>query len=297
MTESATITVRTADDRELEVFVEGPEDGLVLLFHGGTPSAFHRFALLSEAAAERGLRLVMSSRPGYGESTPDPGRSVAAVAADSTAILDTLGADRFVTLGWSGGGPHALACAALLPERCAAAAVLAGVAPYGAEGLDWLGGMGPENVEEFGAAQAGVDTLTPYLENQREQLRDVTSDQVAGALGGLVSDVDKAALTGDFAEYVAGSFRRAVLHGIAGWRDDDLAFAAPWGFKLDPMQVPVAIWQGREDRMVPYDHGVWLADHVAGATSHLYPDEGHVSLIQRTADILDDLGELSALRR
>lgn len=152
----------------------------------------------------------------------------------------------------------------------------------------WYAGMGPENVEEFEAAVAGSETLTSYLEGQREHLGHVTGEEVAEALGGVVSDVDKAALSGDFAEHVARSFRRAVLHGVEGWRDDDLAFVMSWGFPLDAISVPVVIWQGGEDKMVPYDHGVWLSGHVRGARSHLHRDEGHLSLIQRIGDILDD---------
>ena len=137
------------DGRRLEVLVEGPADGLPLLVHTGTPSAPVRYGPLIDAATRLGLRTVVLSRPGYAEATPRPGRSVADVAGDVAAVLDAMGAGRFVTIGTSGGGPHALACAALLPDRCAAAACVAGVAPYPAEGLDWLAGMGRENVEEF----------------------------------------------------------------------------------------------------------------------------------------------------
>ncbi len=136
---------------------------------------------------------------------------------------------------------------------------------------------------------AGVEALTTYLDSQREHLRDVTADQVAEALGGLAPEVDRSALTEDFAEYMAESFQRAMLSGIEGWRDDDLAFVAPWGFDLDAITVPVAVWQGGVDLMVPFAHGLWLTEHVAGATSYLFADEGHLSLMQRVGDILDDL--------
>ncbi|HET6213032.1 MAG TPA: alpha/beta hydrolase, partial [Micromonosporaceae bacterium] len=222
-----------------------------------------------------------------------PGRTVADAAADTRAVLDAYGHDRFVTLGWSGGGPHALACAALLPDRCAAAATLAGVAPYPADGLDWLAGMGPENVVEFGAATDGGAALTTYLEAEAAGLVGVTGDEVAQALGGLVSDVDTASLTGEFAAVVAEMFRRAVSTGIAGWRDDDLAFVRPWGFELAGLGVPVAIWQGGQDRMVPYAHGTWLAGRIPGARAHLYPDEGHLSLVGQLGRILDDLLDLA----
>ena len=149
------------------------------------------------------------------------------------AILDHLGLDRFVTLGWSGGGPHALACAALLPDRCRAAASLAGVAPFDADGLDFLAGMGPENVEEFGAAAESRAALEAFLERARAATAtDITGEQVADALGGLIDDVDRAALTGELADVAGGDVpARALDLGLAGWRDDDLAFVAAVGLR------------------------------------------------------------------
>jgi pimeloyl-ACP methyl ester carboxylesterase len=153
--------------------------------------------------------------------------------------------------------------------------------------------MGPENIVEFGAAVDGVDRLTEYLEREAVVLRTVTGEDVAAALGGLVPEVDKAALTGEFAEVMAETFRRAVSTGIAGWRDDDLAFTRPWGFELGSIRVPIAVWQGAQDRMVPYDHGRWLAANIPGAQARLLDDEGHLSLVNHLDRILEDLIELS----
>jgi len=170
---------------------------------------------------------------------------------------------------------------------------MASVAPYGAAGLDWLAGMAPENVAEFGAAAKGEEPLSEFLESAAAGLRDVTGANVAAALGGLASEVDRSALTGGFENELAESFRRSVSTGIAGWRDDDLAFVRPWGFGLKNIRVPVAIWQGAQDRMVPYEHGRWLAANVPGAQSRLLDDEGHLSLVSyRTDRILEDLVEL-----
>ncbi|MDQ1510467.1 MAG: hypothetical protein QOG50_2311, partial [Actinomycetota bacterium] len=191
--------IQRGDGRVVELVSSGVVGDTTLVFHNGTPTAALLFAPLAECAARHGLSVVTFSRPGYAGSTAQPGRSVADVADDTAAVLDAVGADSFVTLGWSGGGPHALACAALLPERCRAAATLAGVAPYGADGLDWLAGMSEENVEEFSAALDGEEPLTRFLEAQAAVLRDVSASDVADALGGLVSPVDKAALTGEFA--------------------------------------------------------------------------------------------------
>lgn len=152
--------------------------------------------------------------------------------------------------------------------------------------------MGPENVEEFGAAMEGGDRLNEYLEQYAAVLRTVTGEGVAAALGELVSEVDKAALTGEFAELMAEAFRRSVSTGIAGWRDDDLAFVRNWGFNLEGMSVPVAIWQGAQDRMVPFDHGRWLAAHIPTAQSRLLEDDGHLSLVNHLDRIVEDLVEL-----
>lgn len=282
--------ITTPDGRDLEVVSAGPDDGRCLVWHSGTPSAAGIFAPALTEAVKRGLRFVTFSRPGYSASTALPGRTVGDVAADVTVILDALGFDSFFCAGQSGGGPHALACAALLPDRVLATATLAGVAPWPAEGLDWLSGMGPENLEEFGASMKGTEALTPFLEADAAHLRDVKPDDVAASLGGLIGDVDKLVLTGDYAEFMTASFRRAVSTGIAGWRDDDLAFVHPWGFEISAITTPVAVWQGGKDRMVPMAHGAWLASHIAGAEQHLLPPEGHLSLaLTRFGDVLDGL--------
>jgi pimeloyl-ACP methyl ester carboxylesterase len=283
------LVVPTPDGRELDVLRHGPSDGFPLVFHCGTPNAPAEFPPLFDAVTGRGWQVIAPARPGYAGSTRRPGRSVADATADTAAILDHFELDRFVTLGWSGGGPHALACAALLPERCGAAASLAGVAPFDAEGLDFLAGMAAENVEEFGAAARDHDELQAFIDRDAAALAQITGEQVADSLGGLVDDVDRAALTGEFAEAMAAMFRRALSTGTAGWFDDDLAFVKPWGFDLDAIAVPVSIWQGAQDRMVPFAHGRWLAAHVPGAEVHLYDDEGHLSLVSRLSQVLDSL--------
>ena len=290
-----TRVLATVDGRQLEVLSTGPEDGLVLLFHNGTPGGLVASPDMAAAAAERGLRTVMYARPGYGDSTARPGRRIADAAADVAAVLDGLGARQFVTVGWSGGGPHALACAALLPGRCLAAASLAGVAPLHAGGLDWMAGMGPENVAEFTAAGQGEAALTAFLEEAGAGLGQVTAQQVAEEMGGLISAADRAVVTAGFADYLAESFRLALRAGIAGWRDDDIAFVSDWGFPLEQAGgVPVAIWQGEQDRMVPFSHGAWLAGHIPGARAHLAHGEGHLTLAARSfGTVLDDLLDLA----
>ncbi|MEP7023689.1 MAG: alpha/beta fold hydrolase [Actinomycetota bacterium] len=294
------LTVPAGGGRTLEVLDFGPDTGLPLVFHDGTPGGLVAYGPMADVVAGLGLRLILYARPGYGASDPQPGRVIADAAADVTAILDQLGAGPFVTAGWSGGGPHALACAALLPGRCLAAATMAGVAPFDSPGLDWLAGMGPENIEEFRAALEGEAATSAFLSGAAGELREISGGQVVDGMGGLLSDVDKAVLSGDFGEFLAASMRAALSSGIAGWRDDDLAFVRDWGFEVTGLAgspVPVAVWQGAQDLMVPPAHGVWLAGQLPAARTHLLPDDGHLTLAATVfGDIIAELLELAGVR-
>jgi pimeloyl-ACP methyl ester carboxylesterase len=266
------------DGRGLEVEVSGPDGAPVLLLHHGTPSGAEQMRSIARVVHARGMRLVTTSRPGYGASTRLVGRTVADVVPDAAAVLDWLGVDTCLVAGWSGGGPHALACGALLADRVRGVLCIAGVAPYEAEGLDFLAGMGQDNVEEFGAALEGEQALRPWLDKQRPEMLAVTGDQVAAALGNLVPPVDVAVLTGEVADDLASEFRHALSSGVDGWLDDDLAFTRPWGFELADIAVPTYLWQGSEDLMVPFAHGRWLAERIPGVTAHLEQGEGHLSI-------------------
>jgi pimeloyl-ACP methyl ester carboxylesterase len=287
-------TVTTGDGRQLEYLDTGSAGSAgTLLFHVGTPNCAAIYTVIGAPAAELGLRVVSYSRPGYGRSTEQPGRSVADTVADAAAVLDRLGIEQFVTMGWSGGGPHALACAALLPDRCLAAASLAGAGPHGVSGLDFLAGMDEANVEEFSTAEAGFEPLDGYLRGLQGELGQVTGASISEGLAGLLSEVDRQALTGELADEMAAAMRRTMAAGIAGWRDDDLAFVKDWGFSLADIKVPVSVWQGEQDRMVPFAHARWLAGAVPGARPHLYPDEGHISLVSKAGSVLADLLDLA----
>ena len=285
------LRVSLDDGRALDVAVAGAADAIAFVFHHGTPGSAIVFEPFLQEVLARGLRYVASSRPGYGDSTRRPGRTVADCAGDTLAVIEQLGHERFYTAGWSGGAPHALACAALMPDRVLAAASIAGPAPRGAEGLDWLGGMGEENVEEFGAAMAGPDELRSYLEKVGPAFGSVTGDQIVAALGDLVGEVDKAALTGELGAFLAGNIRDGLRNGIWGWFDDDFAFVRDWGFDLGALAIPATVWQGAQDRMVPFSHGEWLAAH-APVRARLLPEHGHLSLaVASFPTILDDLVE------
>ena len=278
--------VSTADGRTLAVREAGAADGPVLLSQHGSPGSGRLYRTEIEGAERLGARLLAYDRPGYGGSTPNPGRNVADAAEDIAAILDALGAGRFATYGWSGGGPHALACAALLEGRCAAAATIAGAAPSDQPGLEFTDGMGEGNVEEFGKAREGREPLAAMLRQEAEGLASVTPDQLAEALAPHLSGPDAEALRGEMAEFLHGMILGGLAPGIDGWLDDDLAFVRPWGFDVSDIGAPVTIWQGGDDLMVPGEHGRWLASHVAGAEARLLPEEGHLTLFaNRIGDI------------
>lgn len=287
--------VEVGDGRVLDVWVEGDAAGDVVMWHHGTPGSGLQYPPFVEEARRRGLRLVTYSRPGYGDSSRQDGRSVGDCAADVARILDALDVERFFTGGGSGGGPHALACAALLPDRVASGVSVAGVTPYGAPGTDFLAGMGRENIEEFGAALEGPEALTRWMDEHAAEMGEAGSpDDLIAAMGDLVSEVDRASLTGDFGAFLVEDWHIALRNGYWGWFDDDLAFTRDWGFDPITIAVPVAVWQGRQDRFVPFAHGEWLAEHVPKARVHLYEEHGHLSLaIASFGEILDDLMDMA----
>jgi len=283
-------TITLPDGRALDMLTSGAEDGPVLVFHHGTPGSLLPRRVMVEQAAERGIRLVTYSRAGYGDSARRAGRTVADVADDVTAILDHLGVERAMTAGWSGGGPHALATGALLPDRIAGVLSIAGVAPYDADDLDFLAGMGEGNIEEFGAALKGEDQLRPLLDGMRAELKDATPAAIIAELSSLLPQVDRNQVTDESGEEMAANFREALKNGVDGWTDDDLAFTVPWGFDLSAIKVPTFVWQGSADLMVPFSHGQWLAANVPGATAHLLEGEGHLSVgVGAMPQMLDEL--------
>jgi len=252
------------------------------------------FRAIEHAAHRLGLRLVTTSRPGYGDSTRCPQRRVVDVVEDTRIVLDAVGAERCYVAGWSGGGPHALACGAHLADRVHAVLVIAGVAPYEAEGLDFLDGMGTDNVVEFGLALEGETALRPWLEGEAAQLREATAAAIVTTMGSLLPAIDREVLTEEFGADLAANFREGLRVGVDGWLDDDLAFTQSWGFALSEIAVPTVLWHGSEDLMVPFVHGEWLAERIAGVVAHLEEGQGHPSLgvgaIERMLEELVALG-------
>jgi pimeloyl-ACP methyl ester carboxylesterase len=291
MNDAAT-SVRMRDGRSVDVYQGGDPNGPAgtVLYHHGSPSSGIQSDKMQADATALGIRFVSATRAGYGSSTRREGRSVADCVTDAIDLLDALDVGRAWVLGWSGGGPHALACVALAPDRFPGAALIGGVAPYPAEGIDWFEGMGPENVEEFKMTLEDPENSIRSAERDGPVWAAITGAEVAEQFGGLIDDVDRGSLTGEFAEFVAASTREGLREGFWGWIDDDWAFTRDWGFDLGAISVPVHVWQGGHDKMVPFSHGGWLCDHIPSSCRHLYPEHGHLTLAVDTfPTILEEL--------
>ena len=287
--ETSTIFVRAVDGRELEVALAGPPDGEALFSHHGTPGAAEMLDPLVDAGAERNLRHITYSRPGYGRSSRHAGRTIASCVADVAAIADALGHERFYSVGSSGGAPHSIACAALLADRVIAAAAIASPAPIDAEGLDWTAGMGRENVAELAAARASDREFARYLENEAQSWVGASAEELAAEMGDVVSEADRRAMRGVLGEFMVRELAHSLSSGIWGWFDDDRALFADWGFELTHVRAPLRLWHGGEDRFVPSAHGEWLAARL-GVEARVLPDRGHLSGSQESyGEVLDAL--------
>jgi pimeloyl-ACP methyl ester carboxylesterase len=255
----------TGDGRRLSVDEWGdPHGNPVFLMHG-TPGSRLGPHPRGAVLYRRGVRLLAYDRPGYGHSTRMAGRTVADAAADVRTIADELGLERFAVVGRSGGGPHALACAALLPERVTRAAVLVGIAPRDAAGLEWHAGMTEANREDYAIADSGVDHLTEWYELRASAAR-VDPTSMLGFLDPLLPEADRRVMSDHgIRTMLVSNFAEAFRQSAAGWVDDTLAFTEPWGFGLDRIDVPVLLWHGALDVFAPIGHTRWLAERIRHA--------------------------------
>ncbi len=271
--------LKLSDGRTLHAYDTGADDAegrLAVFWHHGSPNIGAPPEPLFPAADRLGIRWVSYDRPGYGESTPRPDRDVASAAGDVCAVADVLGIDRFAVMGHSGGGSHALACAALLPDRVLGAVVVAGMAPFGAEGLDWFEGFGPGGAAQLRAAAAGRVALEKHLAESDDE-SDFTPE-------------DEAALAGEWSWFI-DVVRPALAGGMGGFIDDDLAGVGAWGFDPADVAAPTLFLHGCRDRVVPAAHGEWLARHCPSAELWLSPDDGHISVLHSGAASMEWLRE------
>jgi pimeloyl-ACP methyl ester carboxylesterase len=268
---------RTAGGRVVTFSHYGPSEGHRVVMHYGTPGTRQLSERATNVLARRNVQILVLDRPGYGESSRRPGRSVADVAEDVAMVADLHGWDRFAVWGGSGGGPHALACASLLADRVERCASVVGPAPYDADGLDWIGGMSPGNVEEFDRALEGEASYRPLVERlAREAVEAVRVGEVPLGPEYELPEADVAALRTRLAE--PGFLERTIaMHtgGVDGWIDDAMAFVKPWGFDPEAISVPVSVWYGPDDVLCPRAHAEWLLAHIPGAERHELP-AGHL---------------------
>lgn len=281
------------DDGFVEYVADGPDDARdLLIFHVGTPSAAVHWNGLARAAAAAGLRIASYSRAGYGTSPRRPGRSVADEAAITAALADRLGFDRFFTVGWSGGGPVALASAALLGARVRACLVMASLAPPREAGEVWASWIPPEQLGEWETLASG-DT-TALIADFRESV-DVFSRMTPRRLTAIGGPPDVRGLANaigvEIQPALVRSMRRAVSSGYFGYLDDNLAQARDWGFRVADIRVPVVVRHGELDRLVNMGHGRWLAETIPDARGVFYPDAGHGSIALPWAEVVGQLVE------
>ena len=268
------------DGRTLHAYDDtgaGNADGrLAVFWHHGSPNIGSPPAPLFPAAERLGIRWVSYDRPGYGGSTPHPDRDMASAAGYTSVVADALDINRFAVVGHSSGGSHALACAALLPERVLGVVSVAGMAPFGAEGLDWFEGFGPGGVAELRAAAVGRAALEKHLAESGED-------------PGFTPE-DEAALAGEWS-WLIGVVRPAIAGGMGGFIDDDLAAVGAWGFDPADIAAPALFLHGGRDRVVPASHGEWLARRCPSAELWLRPNDGHISVLDQSAAALAWLRE------
>ena len=281
-----TTFVHSADGRKVAVLETGNPHGKPVFLLHGTPGSRLGPRPRGRLLYKLGVRLITFDRPGYGRSDRLASRMVADVVPDVQAIADKLGLDSFAVLGRSGGGPHALACAALLPQRVTRAGVLVGLAPWAAEGLDWFAGMSDSNVREFTAAATQPAALTAQLAAVAAQIKaDPTSHVSTLSPEMPASDRRIMADTGIRA-LLAANFAEALRDSAAGWIDDDLAFCSPWGFDLADITAPVLLWHGEADVFSPVAHTRWLADRIPGAVLSIWPGSAHFAALEVVPDVL-----------
>jgi len=279
-------TVRTADGRQLSTQVYGDPDGRPVFLLHGTPGSRLGPHPRSAVLHRMGVRLISFDRPGYGGSDRFEGRRVADVAADVLTIADDHDLEQFSVVGRSGGGPHALACAALLPERITRVAVLVGIAPHGADGLDWFDGMAQSNVAEFTAAANSYADIVAHTREVASAVRADPASLIARLHAELPDSDRRVVADHGIRSMLIKSYAEALRTSDYGWIDDALAFCSPWGFDPASIPVPVLLWHGASDVFSPASHARWLADKIPNAAVVVQAGAAHFGALDVLPDIL-----------
>ncbi|MFE5114052.1 alpha/beta fold hydrolase [Streptomyces sp. NPDC056663] len=283
------------EGRVLEFAVRGPEHGPVVLFHHGMPGSAVPLDSVFDSATGRGYRVVTYSRAGYGASTPTPGRTVADTAEACRALMDHLGVDRYLVAGWSTGGPYALATAVADSPRVSGVLLIASFAPHDAEGLEFVAGMGVQNHVLFGSADKGPQEQRAVVSQMAAVVRDGDPADFVTGMASLLPEVDATEVNGAYGADNIAHMSHALAPGDEGWLEDLHALTTPWGFDPGGITVPVELWHGALDRMVPVSHGQWLAGHLPTVSAHFEGCHGHISIaVGRLGERLDRLRSRSS---
>ena len=279
--------VPVPDGRRLAVESLGdPEGNPVFLLHG-TPGGHNGPRPRGIVLYRLGIRLISYDRPGYADSDRNPDRTVASAAEDVRIIAEYFGLPRFSVVGRSGGAPHALACAALLPDQVISVAALGSLAPGDADGLEWMAGMTKSNQDAYGYAQTDQKALRAMLTEQAER--------VSKGSGGLLSALWSEMGSHDKEVVDDIALRRIIAHihvealsnnCVDGWMDDVIALSRPWGFEPAKITVPVKLWGGQDDVFSPIGHTYWLAERINGAEVEIGRGKAHFGTVEILPRIL-----------
>jgi pimeloyl-ACP methyl ester carboxylesterase len=279
--------VRVADGRQLMVERQGDPRGRPVFLLHGMPGSRLGPAPRGMVLYQRHMQLITYDRPGYGGSDRLPGRRVMDVAEDVRTIADSLGLERFAVAGRSGGAPHALACAALMPDRVTRSAALVSLAPWDAEGLDWFDGMAPSNVLAYSRAAADPDGLAESFISRSAEIRQ-DPVRLLDDLRQELTDSDRIVVNdAGIRMKLLANYREGLRTSAYGWIDDAIAFSRPWGFDPADITCPVMLWHGVKDVFSPVGHSRWLAGQIPGATAVLEPAAAHFDALAVLPDVLN----------
>jgi pimeloyl-ACP methyl ester carboxylesterase len=281
------LLISSADGRrELSVKISGNPTGTPVFFLHGTPGSRVGPSPRPQVLYKLGVRLISFDRPGYGWSTRQLSRRVADVAEDVDAIAQALDIDEFAVIGRSGGGPHALACAALLPERVTRAGVLVSLAPWDGMGRQWFDGMTDSNILEYATAANDPEVLAARLVQTAARIKADPTSHVATLGPEMPEDDRRVVADAGIRALLAQNFAEALRDSPGGWIDDALAFCAPWGFDPADIRVPVLLWHGGEDVFSPVTHTRWLGERIENAKVEIRPGIAHFGALEAVPDVL-----------
>jgi pimeloyl-ACP methyl ester carboxylesterase len=267
-------TISLPDGRRLAFAEYGDPQGQPLFFFHGFPGSRYDGAYTGQVAAGVGIRLIALDRPGMGYSDFKPNRKLLDWPEDVCFLADSLHLETFGVLGYSGGGPHALACAYRIPERLTGTGVMAGVGPVTEPGA--LEGMMKNNVQIFSLARKA-----PWLLNLLYHLQIPIDDKkLMRAAVAQMAQPDVDAMQDPMVlQDIVKDFNEAFRQNTKGVVQEGALLGSDWGFKLSAIQGTVHLWQGEADTNAPVEMGRYQARNIPNCIAKFYPGEGHISLV------------------